>query len=72
MMKRKNFPSKAGDDALHVAIATINKMDFIVSWNMKHIANPVTIRMMTNTILLLGFACPIICTPDQILGAFDE
>jgi len=36
---------KYGDDALHVAQATLARADVIVSWNFRHLVNPVRIRM---------------------------
>jgi len=35
------MPAKAAEDALHIAIAATHQMDFLLSWNFKHIANPV-------------------------------
>lgn len=35
------LPAKAAEDALHISIATVHRVDFPLSWNFKHIANPV-------------------------------
>ena len=38
------IPQKARDDAVHIAIASVNRCDFIVSWNFKHIVRAKTIK----------------------------
>lgn len=38
-IKDKIIPTQKRDDARHVAVATINEMDYLVSWNFKHLAN---------------------------------
>ena len=66
------IPSKAAEDALHIAIATVHKMDFLLTWNCKHIANP---EIQINIALFLkeqGLYLPFICTPDELVGDYDE
>jgi len=43
------LPAKASSDALHIAIAAVHGMDYLVSWNCKHIANARMIRFVTRT-----------------------
>ncbi|PNW54971.1 UNVERIFIED_CONTAM: DNA-binding protein [Euhalothece sp. KZN 001] len=38
-LERSNLPAKADVDALHIAVATIHRMDYLLTWNCKHIAN---------------------------------
>lgn len=38
-MARSNLPPKASDDAIHIALATVNRLDYLLTWNCKHIAN---------------------------------
>ena len=59
-------PRNSYDDALHIATAAINGMDFLVTWNCKHIANAVTRPTIRKTCERLGYACPEICTPDEL------
>lgn len=54
-------------DAMHIAMATVGGADYLLTWNCKHIANA-TIRNRIEELLgRLGWACPIICTPDVLL-----
>ena len=67
LMSRRIFPTKARSDAEHVAIAAVNGLDFLVTWNLKHIANAM-IRARAEAICrACGYEPPVICTPDQML-----
>ena len=58
----KEFP----DDALHIATAAINGMDYLVSWNFKHITNARTIPLVRKVCEESGLRCPEICTPQML------
>jgi len=67
LLGRGPLQEKARVDAEHIAFAAVNGMDFLVTWNLKHIANP-ALREQIQTILRgAGFAPPVICTPRQLL-----
>ena len=59
-------PRNSYDDALHIATAAINEMEFLVTWNCKHIANAVTRPVIRKTCERMGYVCPEICTPDEL------
>ncbi|MEI8247832.1 MAG: type II toxin-antitoxin system VapC family toxin [Lentisphaerota bacterium] len=59
-------PEKCVEDALHIAVAARNGIDVIVTWNFKHINNPFTRIMVRQLIENSGFACPEICSPDEL------
>jgi hypothetical protein len=62
------IPRKASLDALHIAIAVIHGMEFLVTWNCAHIANA-AMRMMIETVCRsLGYEPPVICTPEELMG----
>ena len=54
-------------DALHIAIATVRGVQFIVTWNFKHIANVITRGVIEETCRKFGYEPPRICTPDELL-----
>lgn len=58
-------PSISGD-ALHVAIATIHRMEYILSWNVKHMANENKRTHLAVICMRLGLVPPMIVTPDMI------
>jgi predicted nucleic acid-binding protein len=61
------LPSKAGLDALHVAIAALHGMNYLLTWNCKHIANPAQRVKIESVIRSFGYQPPIICTPQELL-----
>jgi hypothetical protein len=67
-LKRRLMPEKAIDDALHVAVATAQGMDFLVTWNCRHIANAEVVERLEAVCLELGYRMPVLCTPEQLMG----
>jgi hypothetical protein len=62
------IPTKAARDALHIALAAAHGIDFLVTWNCTHIANAEIIPKITNICREHGLECPVICTPDELMG----
>lgn len=62
------LPSKAVDDAAHVAIATVHNMDYLVTWNCRHLDNAETKPLMRSVCAVQGYTCPEICTPEELMG----
>jgi predicted nucleic acid-binding protein len=60
------LPSKAASDALHIGVAAVHGMDYLVTWNCKHIANARMLRFVTETCRAAGFEAPVICTPEEL------
>ena len=63
----KAVPPKAVFDAYHIISAAIHQIDFLLTWNQKHIANPVKRRQMEELIYEFRLTPPLIVTPDQLL-----
>jgi hypothetical protein len=61
------LPQKAIADAEHIAIAAIHSVDYLLTWNCKHLANVFLARKVARTCEKLGFSCPEICTPEQLM-----
>ena len=62
------IPIKAVGDAAHIAIATVNEMDYLLTWNCKHLANAQLIRKVSMICIGEGFNMPVICTPEELMG----
>jgi len=62
-----SLPNKARVDALHIATATIGGMDYLLTWNCAHIANPAFRFKIEAVIRSFGYEPPIICTPQELL-----
>ncbi len=65
---RSNLPAKADIDAVHIAAATVHGMDYLLTWNCKHIANAQIQRKLAEISLDFGYELPILCTPYELLG----
>lgn len=60
------IPQKAVEDALHIAVAMINGMDYLLTWNFKHIANATMRYEIERICRMEGYEPPIICTPQEL------
>jgi predicted nucleic acid-binding protein len=56
------------EDALHIAVASINGMDFLLTWNFSHLNNVFKKAKIIKAIEKQGFIPPEICSPDEFLG----
>lgn len=72
LISERIIPAKATEDALHIAIATLHRVDFLLTWNCRHIANPVIQESIAEFLEQQGLFLPIICTPEEILGVNDN
>jgi len=61
------IPASAAPDAAHIAFSAVHVMDFLLTWNCKHINNPHLIRRIERACTERGLACPVICTPEELL-----
>ncbi len=68
LIKEKALPKKAVEDALHIAIAITHGVDYLLTWNCKHIANAEKQHSITTTCHKKDFEAPIICTPEELMG----
>lgn len=67
LLNEASLPSKARVDALHIAAAAFGGMDYLLTWNCTHIANPAFRFKIEAVIRSLGYEPPIICTPQELL-----
>ena len=64
----KAIAKKAVEDALHISIAAIHGMDYLLTWNCKHIANAEREHAIVTVCRINGFMPPVICTPEELMG----
>ena len=65
-VRHKLMPKPASGDALHLALASVNEMDYLLTWNIRHLANPNKIDHMTVINSRLGLLGPAILTPENL------
>ncbi|MEN6335236.1 MAG: type II toxin-antitoxin system VapC family toxin [Phycisphaerales bacterium] len=61
------IPRDSAADALHVAIAAMNGVDYLLKWNCKHLANASHRGRIESLVRGAGYVCPIICTPEELM-----
>ncbi len=61
-------PTIASPDAVHIALASVHEMDFLVTWNFKHIANPHIRERLRKKISDSGHRMPVMCSPEELLN----
>lgn len=71
LIEKRILPHKASEDALHIAIATRNNVDYLMTWNCKHIANGEIQKRIINLYHSLGYSSPLICTPLELMDRWD-
>lgn len=68
LLASRIVPKKASEDAIHIAVATVHGMDYLLTWNCRHIANAEIRQQLADTVLERGYLLPVICTPEELGG----
>jgi hypothetical protein len=63
------LPPHAVRDAAHVAVAAVHAIDYLLTWNCKHLANAQIARRIALVCQRLGHRMPIMCMPEELMGA---
>jgi predicted nucleic acid-binding protein len=61
------IPSDSAADALHIAIAAVNGIDYLLTWNCKHLASAAHRQRIEALLEAAGYVCPVICTPEELM-----
>jgi len=61
------LPIQARYDALHIAVAAVNGVDYLLTWNCKHIANVEKLSHIEALCRVEGYEPPRVCTPFELL-----
>jgi hypothetical protein len=72
LIAEQRLPAKAMEDSLHISIATLHHVDILLTWNCRHIANPIIQEGIAEYLETRGLFLPIICTPEELLGGQDD
>jgi predicted nucleic acid-binding protein len=67
-LARSRLPPKAKIDAIHIAAATIHGMDYLLTWNCKHIANAQIQGKLAEISLDFDYVLPVLYTPNELMG----
>jgi hypothetical protein len=66
------LPVSAQDDAAHIALAAVHDMDYLLTWNCRHLDNAETKPLVRSVCAVHGYRCPEICTPEELMGGLDN
>jgi len=69
LLRETGLPKTAGRDALHMALASLHEMDFLLTWNCRHIANAALIPRIASIMGARGLRLPMIWSPPQLAGS---
>ncbi len=72
LIARLAVPASQPRDALHIATAAVHGVQFIATWNFKHILNPHLQIKIADTCREGGYVPPVICTPEQLMETEDD
>jgi len=61
------IPAEYPEDAPHIAVAAVNGIEVVITWNFAHLNNPFTRMMVRRIVEAVGYECPEICSPEELL-----
>ena len=67
LLEKIRMPGKALPDFFHLAIASYNRIDYLLTWNCRHLANAAVIKRLNEIRLSMNIHVPVICTPDELM-----
>ncbi|MGD0252528.1 MAG: type II toxin-antitoxin system VapC family toxin [Verrucomicrobiota bacterium] len=68
LLERGLFPAIAWADANHLAVATCTAVDYLLTWNYRHLANAQVLHRLENYLGGRGLHLPRVCTPEELMG----
>jgi predicted nucleic acid-binding protein len=68
LLDKGSLPKNAAEDALHIAIATVHGIGYLLTWNCRHMANAQMRQAVVSRCASQGYQAPIICTPEELMG----
>ena len=68
LVESGSIPQKAAGDALHLAVTAVQKIDFLLTWNFRHLANAEMMSQMATVVSGMGYRVPVVCTPEELMG----
>ena len=66
------LPNDAMDDAMHVAVSAVHGVDYLLTWNCRHLDNAELKPLIRSVCAVAGYRCPEICTPQELMGIQDH
>ena len=68
LVQKGPIPEKANEDAIHISLATVHGLDYLLTWNCRHIANAEMRKGVASVCMSLGYETPVVSTPEELMG----
>lgn len=72
LLAKGAVPKGSEEDALHIGIAAAQGVDFLLTWNFKHINNAETKEAVIQIVESCGYRCPQLCSPEELGGISND
>ena len=71
-IRRRALPASALNDAVHIAVSAVHGVDYLLTWNFRHLANAETRPLVREVCERQAYASPEICTPSELMGGTED
>ena len=72
LLEQGAVPKGSEQDALHIGIAAAQGVDYLITWNFKHINNAEMKPLISKVVESCGLVCPQLCSPEELGGISDD
>ena len=72
LIRKGALPAGAQNDAVHIAVSAIHGVDYLLTWNFRHLANAETKPLVREICEQQGYASLEICTPSELMGGAES
>jgi len=72
LIREGAVPETATEDAVHVAVTAVHRIDYLLTWNCRHIDNAEKKPAIRAVCAIAGYPCPEICTPEELMGGHSN
>ena len=72
LIRRRALPANAQNDAIHIGVSAVHGVDYLLTWNFRHLANAETRPLVREVCEQQGHASPEICTPSELMGGTED
>ena len=72
LLHGRALPTNAQNDAIHIGVSAVHGVDYLLTWNFRHLANAETRRIIRSVCERQGFTSPEICTPSELIGGLED
>jgi predicted nucleic acid-binding protein len=72
LIRRGALPAEAVGDAMHIAVAAVHGIDYLLTWNYRHLDNAERKPLVRSVCAAAGYRYPEICTPQELMGESED